>query len=111
MWFLERSLPRATPVAHLLPNYDEYFIGLKDRSAIGTRVRGIRLDATPTNPFFAHLVFVNGDLVGGWKRIPAKKGVAIRFTMVAKLTAAERKLVDSAVVRLGRFLGQAVEMS
>ena len=108
VWFSERPSGRSA-AAHLLPNYDEYFIGHRDRSAIGRRVRSIQEVAG--NQFFAHLVFVNGELVGGWKRVPAKTGIAVKFTMVAKLSAAERRLVDKAVSRLGRFLGAQVEAS
>lgn len=110
MWFLERALPRATPMAHVLPNYDEYFIGLRDRSAIGGRVRDVKFAATPDNPFFAHLVFVNGDLVGGWKRIPSRNAITVKLTMVVKLTAAERKLVDKALTRFSVFTGQEVRV-
>jgi hypothetical protein len=110
MWFRERKIPRLTPVAHLLPNYDEYFIGLKDRSAIGDRVRHVKLSATPTNPFFAHLVFVNGDLIGGWKRVQERSRSVIVFTMVANLAASERKLVERAVAKFESFLGNKVEI-
>jgi hypothetical protein len=109
MWFLERKLPRATPVAHLLPNYDEYFIGFKDRSSIGGRVRDVKLAGWQNAAFFGHLVFVNGDLVGGWKRVQERRTSVMVFTMVAKLTVAERKLVERAVERFEVFLGHRVE--
>jgi hypothetical protein len=103
MWFLERKLPRARSVAHLLPNYDEYFIGFKDRSAIGGRVRNVKLAGWQNAALFGHLVFVNGELVGAWKRLTGKKGNSVQFTMAAKLTAAERKLVEREVARYVRF--------
>lgn len=109
MWFLERKLPRSIPAAHVLPNYDEYFIGFKDRSAIGGRVRNVKLAGWQNAAFFGHLVFVNGDLVGGWKRVQERRQSVIVFTMVAKLTPSERKLVERAVVKYEAFLGHSVE--
>ena len=103
------SATTRTIAAHLLPNYDEYFIGFKDRSAIGGRVRNVKLSGWQNAAFFGHLVFVNGDLVGGWKRVQERKTSVIVFTMVAKLTAAERVLVDRAVAKFETFLGQSVE--
>lgn len=109
VWFVERTVPRMNAHAHLLPNYDEYFIGHRDRSAIGRRVRSLKEVAG--DQFFAHLVFVNGELVGGWKRLNSKKGIGVKFTMMAKLTPAERKLIASGVDRFGKFLGQEVKAS
>jgi len=94
------AIPRAR-TAHLLPNYDEYFIGFKDRSAIGRRLGS----AVPgAEALQAHTLFVDGQLVGGWKRALAKPA-EIEFQVVAPLTSAERKLVDTAAGRLGTFLG------
>ena len=51
-WFADSRSPvrEKSPTAHLLPNYDEYFIGFKDRSAIGKMVNrqaGIKADDPP----------------------------------------------------------------
>jgi hypothetical protein len=95
------ALPRAR-TAHLLPNYDEYFIGFKDRSAISCRLRDarslLRSDALAT-----HIVIIDGQIVGGWKRAMAKP-TTIRLELLVPLTPAERKLVEGAVRRLGAFL-------
>ncbi|MGH7718095.1 MAG: DNA glycosylase AlkZ-like family protein, partial [Gemmatimonadaceae bacterium] len=94
------AIPR-TRTAHLLPNYDEYFIGFKDRSAIGRRLKG---SAVPrAEEFPAHVLFVDGQIVGGWKRMLAKPA-EIELQVTAALTSAERKLVDTAARWLGRFL-------
>jgi hypothetical protein len=109
VWFTERRLPKSAPIAHLLPNYDEYFIGHRDRSAIGRRVRNIQDVAG--NAFFAHLVFVNGELVGGWKRVNTRTGIEVRFAPATKLTAAEQKLVEKAVNQFAVFVGQEVRLA
>ena len=103
VWFVERTVPKASRSVHLLPNYDEYFIGYKDRSAIAQRL-GISKAATAGNAFMAHVVFVNGQLVGGWKRAFQKEAVVVELDLVTKLTRAERARVGAAALRFGVFL-------
>lgn len=101
MWFVDSALPRTKPVAHLLPNYDEYFIGYKDRSAIGARTRDVGL-VTGGNALIAHVVTVNGELVGGWKRSESRA----ELRMVARVSAAERALIAAAERKLAAFAGR-----
>ena len=68
-WFDSSVSPiqEKSPAAHLLPNYDEYFIGFKDRSAIGEVAKraGIKSDEPS---FLANFIILDGQLVGGWRR-------------------------------------------
>ena len=93
-----------SPTVFLLPNYDEYFIGFKDRSAIGTRVKTSELTAQG-NALLANLVVVNGQVVGGWKRTLKKNEVEVQLNLVTALTEAEHKAVAQAAQRYGAFLG------
>lgn len=110
-WFIPRSkpAPKASPTAHLLPNYDEYFIGFRNRSAIGQRLRDLHVD-TSGDAFLAHLVFVDGQVVGGWKRTVDKGAVTVRLTLRSPLTKAEQKRIAAAARRFGEFLGATVEL-
>ena len=105
-WF-DDSVPPArekSPTAHLLPNYDEFFIGFKDRSAIGEVIRGASLDEN--NPaFIAHIIIIDGQIVGGWKRTLKKDSVLIETNLVTKLTKAENQAMLAAIERYGQFLG------
>jgi len=98
-----RPLPKPTPSAHLLPNYDEYFIGYRDRGAIGQRLRDISA-VTGGDALIANVVFVNGQLVGGWKRVLEKKCVVVAFKLLARLTVAEKRRVAAAAHAFGEFL-------
>ncbi|MDQ3998173.1 MAG: winged helix DNA-binding domain-containing protein, partial [Gemmatimonadota bacterium] len=62
-----RARSTTPPTAHLLPNYDEYFIGFRDRGAIGRRLQSVDL-VTGGDALTAYVVAVDGQLVGGWKR-------------------------------------------
>jgi hypothetical protein len=104
-----RVATRKTPHALLLPNYDEYFIGLKDRSAIGTRLRSAGL-VTGGDALIAYVVVVDGQLVGGWKRTATKASVAIELRLITPLSRAEQAAVAAAAQRHGEFIGLPVAL-
>lgn len=93
----------APGVAHLLPNYDEYFIGLKDRSAISETIAASRVAVT-ADAFAGHVIIVNGQLVGGWKRIATGRTLRLALRFVVGVTARQRRAVEAQAQRLGAFL-------
>jgi hypothetical protein len=109
LWMRPRSMPapKAGPTTHLLPNYDEYFIGFKDRSSLADRIREVTL-VTGGDGLIAHVVVIDGLLVGGWRREVAGKGNVVRLKLIAPLSAAERRRVNAAGERFARFLGEPV---
>jgi len=109
-WFKDVKLPAKSksPVAYLLPNYDEYFIGFKDRSAIGkvAKQAGIKSDDPA---LIAHIIILDGQVVGGWRRILNKDKVAIEASLITKLKKTEEQAIRNAAERLGKFLELLVE--
>ena len=104
------SAPPRKPCAHLLPNYDEYFIGLVDRSAIGRRLGTVER-VTGGNALINHIATVNGQIVGGWKRTAAGPRVTLRFDLLTRLSRAERALLDREIGRYRAFAGDPVEVT
>jgi hypothetical protein len=105
-WFPESNVLQGekTPTAYLLPNYDEYFIGFKDRSAIGEAAGTVNLPANdPT--LIANVIVLNGQVVGGWKRTLKKDTVSIELKLLIKLTRNEKKAIELGAERFGGFLG------
>ena len=104
----ERRRTRS-PLAHLLPNYDEYFIGLKDRTAIAERAgsRDLVKGGTVLTP---HVAIIDGQIVGAWKRTIEKSEVVIGLRLVANVSAAERKALQAAARRYSVFLGLPVTL-
>jgi hypothetical protein len=98
-----------SPIAHLLPNFDEYFIGLKDRSAFGARLNSSRVKPRATG-LAGHVLAVNGQMVGAWRRTLVGKSVVIEPKPLIRLTEAERRAVGVAARKLGRFLELPVEI-
>jgi hypothetical protein len=99
-----------SPTAHLLPNYDEYFIGFKNRSAIGKVAQLANVEAN--NPaFLAHIIIIDGQIVGGWKRTLKKDAVLVELNLITKLTKAESEAVKTAIEQYGKFLGLPAKLA
>ena len=57
-----------------------------------------------------HVVTIDGELVGGWKRASSARRAVVELSLGARLTSAETKAVAAAAARYGRFLGAPVEL-
>jgi len=106
-WFVESSLPAKASLtsAHLLPIYDEYVMGYKDRSAMLGALERDKFDAGSIA--FDNLIVIDGMLVGSWKRTLSKREVSIETNFNARLTKAEQKAVTAGAAQFGKFLGLA----
>lgn len=93
-----------SPLARLLPNYDEYFIGLKDRSAIQTKLDMANLERT-LSYLRGHIATLDGQVVGGWERTFKGSSVVVRFRLLTRLNRAERRAFEVEVARFAKFLG------
>jgi hypothetical protein len=98
------ELPRGSSTAvHLLPNYDEFFIGYRDRSAIAERL-GSETMITGGSALIGHVITVGGQLVGGWKKVQRKAATDVQLTLLSPLSTSERKRLDARLAQLQRFL-------
>lgn len=98
----------ASPTAHLLPNYDEYFIGYKDRSAILRKVQRSKMFEGGVG-LAAHVLLIDGQVAGVWKRSLSTTSVTVAFQPVVRLTRAQQRAVEKEARRYGRFLELPVE--
>lgn len=89
-------------VAYFLPNYDEYLVSYRDRSAS----LDPRYDAVwkKRNPIFNHVMMIDGQVVGTWTRTGKKAGTLVEATLVRPLTSAEEEAFDLALQRYSAFL-------
>jgi hypothetical protein len=94
--------PPTSPIAHLLPNYDECLASYRDRSASvsGSEAEQIYSDRAS----FPHLVVINGRLAGMWKRTQTAKRVSVEFQLFRTLSDMEHQALGHAVERYGQFL-------
>jgi hypothetical protein len=110
-WFpTPTSRKTKSPVARLLPNYDEYFIGLKDRSAMLSTLRTSGLEAG-VSFLGGHLITINGQVVGGWRRTSKGQATIVELKLLTKLGDAERRAVARELRRFAEFLGLPVEVA
>jgi hypothetical protein len=108
-WSADRPVPRdrtrktaASPVAYLLPNYDEYLIAHKDRHLVVSRGSGDGVTRIK-DPFVHHLV-IDGRLAGSWTRTVKDGSVDVRCALYARPNVETRRAIDAAVASLGRFM-------
>jgi hypothetical protein len=108
-WFSETIPPdrKELPTAYLLPNYDEYFIGFKDRSAIGKVIEKTAIQKNDA-ALLANIVILNGQVIGGWKRILEKGKVRVETSLLIQPSAIEQQAVTEAAEQFGKFLGLPV---
>ena len=94
--------PKAT--VHLLPNYDEYLIAYKDRSAYSTSLTS----TPPTGIFDGHILVVNGRVGGGWRATAKKSSAIISVAPLVTLNKGELEALRRAVHRYSDFSGVSV---
>jgi hypothetical protein len=102
-WFdatLEPERPAAASV-HLLPNFDEYLVAYKDRSAAFDANRR----ATTVSDVLGNVIVSDGQVVGEWRRAVAGGRVTIEAAFSVAPSDVETQRLRRACERYGRFLG------
>jgi hypothetical protein len=108
-WLALSSLLKedVSPAAYLLPPFDEYLVGYRDRAAVldpvyvrQTNAGGGMLSAT---------ILVDGQIAGTWKRILKRESVLLTPGWFVKPTEAHEQTLDAAARRYGAFLGLPIE--
>jgi hypothetical protein len=95
---------------HLLPNYDEYFIGHRDRSAIAERSGSAKL-VTGGSALIGNVVVVDGQLVGAWKRSVKRTRVQIDIVTLTRLNTSDKRRITAAAAAFGKFVGLPAEVA
>jgi hypothetical protein len=105
-YWLRSSPPAAkskSRLARLLPNYDEFFIGLKDRSAIQRKLKRAGMEGN-VGFLGGHLIVVDGQIVGAWKRTIKGDSLVVALKFLMPLSAVELRAVTAEVAKLASFL-------
>ena len=111
-WF-SPSLPAAkaaSPTAYLLPGFDEYLLGYKDRSAVLDPAHAAKV-VPGANGIFKPIIVVDGRVAGIWKRTQRKTKVMVEFKPFTSLSPAQMEAAIIAAESYGRFLGLPVKIS
>ena len=111
-YWLAPDLPlikETSPMAHLLPNYDEYLLSYRDPSPVLDPAHAPMIETG--NPIFAHFLVIDGRVVGTWRRDFKKDSVTIILKRFAPLSEAQEEAVQAAAEHYGKFIGLDVVLS
>ena len=114
-WTIGRmpAVATARGTVHLLPVYDEYLVAYRDRDAVphlASKIRsGIRSGIRSVT--FQHTLVIAGQVAGTWKTVRKASGAVLDVIPLRPLTRPERRALDEAAVRYGRFLDVPVSLS
>lgn len=100
----------AAGVAHLLPNFDEYSVAYRDRSAMVHAGRPFDPAFFSFGSILSNVVTVGGVVRGAWRRTFTPSGVRIEIRVLDRLGTRETAAVEAAGRRMGPFFERPVEL-
>jgi hypothetical protein len=106
-WFpvkSNRSI-KATRIAQLLPAFDEFLVGYKDRSAAIDPRHARR--ALPGGGILNPTIVIDGRIIGTWKRSIKQDTVFTQIRPFIRLNNDQHRNIEKAVERYARFLGKS----
>jgi hypothetical protein len=98
------------PRAHLLPGFDEFMLGYRDRSAALASRHAERVVPGGNGVFLSTLV-LDGQVCGTWRRTTRPKSVEIEALPFGRLKATDKKEFAGSVERFANFLGAPVNLT
>jgi hypothetical protein len=101
------ALPKRNAEVYLLPGFDEFLLGYKDRCAVLDARHAAKV--FPGGGTFRATVLIGGQVAGTWKRTLKKGELMIEAEPFRPLTAGERRALAQAAGRYGEYLGMAAE--
>ncbi|KGJ73526.1 hypothetical protein GY21_10815 [Cryobacterium roopkundense] len=96
--------PRQRSAIMLLPGFDEYFLGYRDRSAVIGPADEQRV--TPgKNGIFRPLVVFEGRIIGTWRKRASAGAIRVTAELFRSFTGRQQAGLRRCVLDYGRFLG------
>jgi Winged helix DNA-binding domain len=96
-----------SPNAFLLPGFDEFLLGYRDRSA-ALDPRDAQKVHPGGNGMFSPTIVLYGRVAGTWKRTLKRDAVAIEASPFSPLSKADKQKLATVVESYGNFLDMAV---
>lgn len=104
-----RMADKASPPIFLLPGFDEYMLGYKDRRVILEAIHAQKI-VPGNNGIFNPTLVIEGKVVGIWKRTFKKETVIITVSPFEALSEAEKEAIGPVAERYGRFVEKRVNL-
>lgn len=105
----EPPSPAKSPAVNLLPGFDEYILGYKDRSAVLDPQYSEKI-VPGGNGMFMSTIVSDGQVVGTWRRTVKKSKINITPVPFTSLSPAELAACAIAAERYGQFMNMLVEV-
>lgn len=103
------TVAKDAPTLYLLPGFDEYLLGYKDRSAVLDPEFAERV-CPGKNGVFMPTIVSRGRVVGTWKKTQKKGAIITTPQPFTSLTEEERQAFATASQPYGAFIGAAIVM-
>ncbi len=97
------TLKPTNPIIHLLPPFDDFLLGYKDRSASveTAAARQLRGGGMPDST-----IIIDGRVVGTWNKTSEKSAVFVETSLFTKLRGPEKNVFSTSVKRYAEFTGK-----
>ncbi len=106
--FSEPKEPLSSSVA-LLPGFDEYLLGYKDRDAVLLQKYATRI-VPGNNGIFRPTIVTNGQVIGVWRREDKRQESLLQIEPFGELAPMAKKKLPEAGALYGRFFGLSVRV-
>ena len=105
----DTDFPRSTASVRLLPEYDVYVMGFRERDHLVPEEVRRQVAAHGRGkyegPAGVRFLMIDGIAAGLWERKKRGKRIELRVTPSRKLARAERAELGTEAERIGRFVG------
>jgi len=105
----DTAFPSREPSLRLLPEYDVYVMGFRERDRLVPKVVRDQIAAHGRGryegPAGVRLLLIDGIAAGLWERKKRGKRLELKVSPVRRLTRAQRKELNEEVARIGDFAG------
>jgi hypothetical protein len=101
---IPRRTAREKSAVHLLPAFDEYFIGYQNRD-LTIDPEDFDKVVPGGNGVFAPVLVSQGRVIGTWKRSQTTKRVTVEPRPFTGLSASQRTRIEQGAASYGRFVG------
>lgn len=104
-WYIHadsRTRGRVSNCLHLLPSYDEYLLGYKDRTDVLPKEHYPK--AFTNNGLFFPIILHNGQVIGNWDRSARKKGIELPHSWFISDVCVDEDMLNEAKQKYVKFL-------
>ena len=106
-WYIHdtcRTRGKLSGHIHLLPSYDEYLLGYKDRTDVLPKEHYPK--AFTNNGLFYPVILHEGQVIGNWDKSEKKKSVDLEYSWFRQVADMNEETLERERQKFARFLGK-----